>query len=396
MKFPKRSQYATLFSACLLGMVTIARFLHGGIGVTFWYEMALKIFVLYAAILCDPQDFIGRFLRVVYVMAVISLFFWVFQIIGIPLQKYLFTTSNTARYWRIYSEAGVYTTNYASCSGFLLSSFITNEPMRNVGIYTEPGMYQSVLNSAIFLLLFFSKESKLDSKTIKKYFVVLTIALLSTQSTSGYMGYAVIVLSVLFVKNLQNEVRWKCYAIEIIILAALGLIADFSFRGKDSLLNTAILEKLFTTSGEFSIAAENSTGIYRLATIYSAISAMWQHPLGLGVDGWVQFRSANPLAGPGGNPLRLGAILGVVPFLITVVWIFYPIKYMRKGMVPALVFVFLYFNTALAQTSVVYPALILVPAYVYITRNSRGKENHNQPLDTGSNRRGNIAITQNK
>ena len=364
----KTSVYGTGLCALMLFFVVFNRILNGGIGVIFWYEMAIKILVVVAAVLSDREHFLKRFLKTVYVMAIISFVFWIPQLLGFPIQRYLLPTIETAQYRAIYDMYGNRSIVHETCSGLFLSSYISNAPTRNTGIYTEPGIYQMVLNSAIFMLLYMTRHGELSKKEQKKYFVIFSIVLLSTQSTTGYIGYIVLLISALLINIGRDQVRWRRYVLGIIFAGILVLSIDYALRGTDSLLSTAVLSKLFDSSNHLSLVAENSTGIYRIATIVIAIMAMVEHPLGLGVAGWDRYSLSSRFAGPGGFPFRLGAILGVIPFFVTLLWMFYPLKYLRMGAIAVLTYVFLYFNTSLAQTSAFYPALIVIPVCLILTR----------------------------
>ena len=86
----------------------------------------------------------------------------------------------------------------------------------------------------------------------------------------------------------------------------------------------------------------------------------------------------NELSGTGGWPLKIGAILGVVPFVGTLYWIISPLKYRRKSFIQNFIVVFLYMNSSLAQSSAFYPTLIMVPVYltlVYKNKACNGGEN---------------------
>ena len=76
----------------------------------------------------------------------------------------------------------------------------------------------------------------------------------------------------------------------------------------------------------------------------------------------------NELAGAGGWPFKFGAIMGVVPLAYLMYWIFAPLKKLKGDTVLIALLVFLYFNTATAQSSAVYPALILIPMYLRTSR----------------------------
>ena len=144
------------------------------------------------------------------------------------------------------------------------------------------------------------------------------------------------------------------------------LLGDYSVRGNDSLIYKALLSKVFSSQGDFSLSA--STGVYRYEMIAMAILAMAMNPFGMGYEAWVKLYRLNSFADAGGYPFIIGAVIGIVPLLVSLWWIFSPLKYMKNKWVEIAVFVFLYFNTAMAQTSAFYPAIIFLPVFLDIMR----------------------------
>jgi hypothetical protein len=221
------------------------------------------------------------------------------------------------------------------------------------------------LNAAIFVVAFCNKLIELNRKEIKKIYLILTIALITTQSTSGYFGYAVIVLGVLLTRSADTRTI-KNYIYIILMVGLVVLLGDYSVRGNDSLIYKALLSKVFSSQGDFSLSA--STGVYRYEMIAMAILAMAMNPFGMGYEAWVKLYRLNSFADAGGYPFIIGAVIGIVPLLVSLWWIFSPLKYMKNKWVEIVVFVFLYFNTAMAQTSAFYPAIIFLPVFLDIMR----------------------------
>lgn len=78
---------------------------------------------------------------------------------------------------------------------------------RNNGIFSEPGRYQIVLNTAIYFLLMFPKLFSENMAKVYKYLVVLIITLLTTGSTNGYMGLGIVLLMFLLANKQRSKVR---------------------------------------------------------------------------------------------------------------------------------------------------------------------------------------------
>src|SRR5699024_4639996 len=92
------------------------------------------------------------------------------------------------------------------------------------------------------------------------------------------------------------------------------------------------------------------------------------NPFGMGYEDWVSLYRLNSFADAGGYPFIIGAVIGVVPLLVSMWWIFSPFKYTKNKLVEIVVYVFLYFNSAMAQTSAFYPAIIFIPIFLDIIR----------------------------
>ncbi len=361
------------FVSMLLFFTIMVRVIKGGVGILFWCEMALKIEIVYLAILEDIENFITRFIKVVFVLALISIIFWLFQNIGLNIAQKMMYHYFTEGTYAVYDSSWRRTIYNYDGYGMLLYSYLSSYPNRNVGIFTEPGMYQAVLNSVLFCIIIFEKDIYIKKRTLLRMFVIVLIAVITTQSTSGYFGLLAILL-VMFFRKRKGFNNWRIHSLKLLIFGIMIIGTDLIIRGNRSLLQTAILSKVFDSSKEFSLVAENSTGIWRVATLKMALLAMLEHPMGLGVDNWVNFRSHNFYAGPGAWPFTLGAILGIIPFLVSLYWIFGPLYHIKKDYYAVVLFIFLYFNTSIAQTSAFYPVLILIPIYLSLVKYVRARK----------------------
>lgn len=364
IKFGKKMKRPFLMCAFLLAAVILVRFINGGVGIGFWAEMAAKILITYIAILIEPDQFLTRFVKIVTFFAAISIIGWLQQVAGLNIMQKIGLVNNDF-YTTVTWDKGFIEETQRKIYGLLFYVTTEIEIKRNMSIFTEPGIYQMVLNAALFTLTFCNKLVDLNRKKIKKYFLILTIALITTQSTSGYFGYAVIVLGALLTRS-EDSRTIKHYIYIILMIGLVVLLGDYSIRGNDSLIYRALLAKVFSKQGDFSLSA--STGVYRYEMIGMALLAMTMNPFGMGYEGWSKLYRLNSFADAGGYPFIIGAVIGIVPLLVSLWWIFSPLKYMKNKFVEIIVFVFLYFNTAMAQTSAFYPAIIFLPVFLDIMR----------------------------
>lgn len=108
-----------------------------------------------------------------------------------PAQSYLTQTLGTMGWER-----------YLHGKGFFLFSYLEMHPTRNCGFYTEPGVYQIVLNSTLYILLFWKEKLMISSeKKYRKILLVIIAAIIACQSTTGYLALLLIILFFCFYKQ---------------------------------------------------------------------------------------------------------------------------------------------------------------------------------------------------
>ena len=219
-----REGYAPVFALLLLVFVVVTRLItDGGAGLSAWMQFAVCLASVHFAVCCNRRMFLTRFVKLVCVFSVISLVFWLLflvfpQLADIyPAQTY-FTQS-------IGSDPAWAKDYYGK--GLFLYSYLEIHPTRNCGIYTEPGVHQIVLNSALFVMLFWGH--KLTGLTGRKYFwrlAVLVFTVLSCQSTAGYIGFLLIVVFFMFSRRVRSKGRYAAKA-KRALATATTLISQF-------------------------------------------------------------------------------------------------------------------------------------------------------------------------
>ena len=126
--------------------------------------------------------------------------------------------------------------------GYLPDNWINNQ--RNDSIFSEPAQYSIMLNSALWILLFASDSLKLSEKEKKGALVIILVALVTCMSTTGYVCTLVMFACVLLQRN--NEIKHKVYLVAS--LMCIGIAIDYFTRGADSILQTIVLDKMFSTN----------------------------------------------------------------------------------------------------------------------------------------------------
>ena len=357
-------QYGYILLAIMLINIAIVRMLNGGVGIQIWVEWALYIAVTYLAISIDKKNFLNRFINIMFVFGIISLIGYFFQMVSPNVLKSILPRYDSN--FSIYIGYG-YNTTYTAQSawGKFLFSFDERQITKNVGIFSEPGVYQILLNTELFFLVFMQRSLKFSTKQYNRRLIIALIALLTTQSTTGYFG-AIIIFLLFYIDHRSdykaNRIRRKI--IEIGLFIIIVLVVDLNIRGDNSLVYSAIISKIFSDTNSINLGA--SSGVYRLGTIYASSSIMLKSPLGVGYD------RANAIIGSmfegssGAALFVTGAALGVFGFCVLIIWTLYPVlRYKNLSKMAKLSFVLIYFNTAFAQSEEIYTGLIAVALVCY-------------------------------
>lgn len=353
-----RENYGNLLALVLAFLFIMVRFLVGGIGLQVWAQFAVCVLSVQFAISCNPNAFLTRFIKIVMFFAAISIVMWALFTIapGLadvwPAERY-FVQSIGIDQWA---------KNYYG-KGLLLYSYLDIHQDRNCGIYTEPGVYQTILNAALFVLLFWKGKLELNSeRQYFRYIITVLVSLLTCASTTGYISMVIIlfVYFVFFREPSFSAGRIKRFIAVACFIGVLILGIDYSIRGEDSLVYSQIIYKLFP-SGKLDVS--EGSGQYRMGMILYAFSLIGKNPLGVGYDA---FNSGLEQGFVAASLVSFAAVFGVVSWVIVMLFTFYPVfKYEKK--IICLLFTCVFVNTTLAQTDLLYPGLIMIPLYLAST-----------------------------
>lgn len=361
-----RNQYVYLYIVLSLCSIIVTRLLVGGVGLTIWLEWTLYILITYIAIQINVNTFLRNYISFVYVLAFISLIFYSIQLVNPDMLKVVFNEYNSGFTHTIWESGSVYTVIPYKSWGAILYNMREGEMNRNLGIFTEPGVYQIVLNSAMFILLFMKEKVEFCNKKYKRKIAVIILAIITCQSTTGYIGAIIIIMGFFCDQRRNYKQREMRRNISLFtILVVIILFINHLVMGEESLVSVSLLSKLFGVNGKFSLI--ESTGLYRISVIITSVNSMIKNPLGIGFD------SANELiqetlAGSAGAVIFVtGAALGIFMFLGIFVWTLYPIiKSNEIKFVAKITFLFIYINTMLAQSEELYTSLIMFTIYFFI------------------------------
>lgn len=184
----------------------------------------LKIFIYFIASYFSVKSlkykFIDAYVYIVYILALISLVFFVFSYI-LPSMSYLFNFANTVFPLTNVTNPTliIYTFDNAFYSGL-------SPLLRNAGFAWEAGGYATFLNIALFFYIF---KNNLTFKQIfmDKVSLILIISIITTFSTAGYIT----LFFILSVYSFMYKSKIKYLFIILLGLTLLISFSNFAFLG---------------------------------------------------------------------------------------------------------------------------------------------------------------------
>ena len=149
---------------------------------------------------------------------------------------------------------------------------------RNMGMFWEPGAFQTFLSLALFF--------DIAGNTINiKRFLMLTICLITTFSTTGYIALIFLIGFILIKRNVNNR------KVKIPVIITLFVLLILAFINKESLFNTdnfSVFGKVisFFESGWYTTTGHLSSASVRYYSIVKPLSLFFQSPIvGYGYEG---------------------------------------------------------------------------------------------------------------
>ena len=172
---------------------------------------------LFAAFILRER-FSNLYLRLMTVLTLVSLFFWLLNVVGINLPA-IITISEASDGVSVNSLI-VYTQSAAA------KIRETNFP-RNCGMFWEPGAFAGYLLIAFFLYI---NELPTLWKTHRTSCIILILGLVSTFSTTGYILFAVLMLVFFYERKLHPMLLSA--AVVALVMVAWWAFISFDFLGE--------------------------------------------------------------------------------------------------------------------------------------------------------------------
>jgi hypothetical protein len=167
---------------------------------TFFLTYVFRFFIVFAVIKALKKDFFRLYEVILYYLTIIALGFWFIQIVlGGDSLYYIFNNVPGVKTFSYVSSSGLNMILYSVQPSYV-SVYNYSLIIRNCGFAWEPGGFAVYLCLAIFINLFILKPDERN----KKRFWIFVIALLTTQSTTGYVIFAVIMMFHILNKDLSK------------------------------------------------------------------------------------------------------------------------------------------------------------------------------------------------
>lgn len=170
----------------------------------------------------------------------------------------------------------------------LVHSFMVDGAHRNAGFFREPGLFAGYLLLAILFLLL--RERHFRRRTFLAYLAILTIALLSTFSTAGYvtLPFVLAVFAVLGVKpRTSGQGMRSSYArtSAVVAIFAIGGAGAWTFLTEAEFVSDKIIAQLDLFNSQ-----ERGFEVTRFGGAYFDMQAIKERPVtGWGVHGQTKY-----------------------------------------------------------------------------------------------------------
>jgi hypothetical protein len=257
---------------------------------TFFIVYFFIFFIVYVVIRALKYNLFKIYERLVFYLAILGLFFWVVQIVLGGDTLYDLIGRISSREFSYVTGEGLNAVLYSIQPSFTSLLYDFSIP-RNCGFAWEPGAFAVYLCFAIFINLFFTSSA--DKGKYRLW--VLVAALVSTQSTTGYLIFVVMILYYLLNKKLN-----------IILLLLPIVIVSLIYLSTLPFMSKKVIELIDETKGvdqlmEDTYGRETSANPQRFTSLMIAL---------------VDFR-ANPILGVGAHKeatwtYKLGANISII------------------------------------------------------------------------------------
>ncbi len=211
---------------------------------------------------------------------------------------------------------------------------------RNSSLFWEPGAFQAYINLAI-LILVFEKDNIVNKR---RYYIVFLIALLTTQSTTGYILTSVIILYAVFTSKIK--IRSALIKMIVVILVLVGVIY---------ISNSKVISDKFQE--------DNTSYIVRNKDLIESVEIIKQYPIqGVGYlsDKQYSILKEKDIAKNSNGLLNFIMQFGLLIFMVYICFLYKGIKSFFKASHPDTLFILMIFLVIFSTEPIV-----LYPIWIY-------------------------------
>lgn len=202
----KFHDYDVLIFALFSLLLLIHTYIFGSMVITSSLGFLVRLGIALLAIRLIPE-FSRRYVTAMYFLSLISFIFWVPMLLGIDMQS-------------MFSSLRVPLNNSAHFSiGIANLRSEYDGSIRNMGMFWEPGAFAGYLILALFFMIRDGQTKVFQSKQG----LVLVAALLSTQSTTGYLAFMVLTVSYAYDASWFKGMKLKILILPLIIITLAGV-----------------------------------------------------------------------------------------------------------------------------------------------------------------------------
>ena len=347
VRLEKGFSYFIIILFVCLGMVSFIT--NGSLSIASVLNVCSNFFLAYIAYGYDKKNFPTRFVKITTILSIIGLIMFAVQIVNFGLIKALLPQ---------YIHSG-----YIFYGQLLFSATEYPHLTKNIGLATEPGRHQIYLIAAIYVCVFKEQLLNVSEKVKKRCLIILIIALITTQSTTGYISLAILIIGRLLInlKNKNNTQTSKTIN-RVIIIMLVVVIGYLLVSGENNLIQRIIINKLFDSTGKVDFTV--STGGSRVGSMLTDLSIAIKNPLGLGFEKyqslWANSKIGYFLDTASCSGLTIScAALGFPATIIMIgYYIYCEIKNIPNN-IEKIVLVLILINLSLSQPSFYYAPMIV-------------------------------------
>lgn len=272
------------------------------------------------AVIFFLKDFLYIYIRVIIILSIVSLLFYGLQEVG-------YLGGIDFRFW--FKSIGDFFTESTQRIPFFIHTYLTTEgDHRNSGMFWEPGAFAGYLVLAMIALEI--KKNEISKNDYIIFLLILSVTLLTTMSTTGYVVYPFILLLQLRSSKMTGRNRFRKSLLMISVILPISVLIFFASYQRIPFLKNKILEQFQQV--------EYAKGQWHL-TRFGSILFDWEYIKERPITGWGLHSSTRysldpnleSVTGMGNGFSDFCAKFGVLGILTWLFAVFYGFRKIYRG-----------------------------------------------------------------